>query len=40
VTHDELLQLIANVQQHQSEMGVVEVKAVRCGTPQRLYGPL
>jgi Putative DNA-binding domain len=40
VTWDELLQLVASVQQHQSAMGNVEVKAARGVTPQRLYEPL
>ena len=40
MTRDELLQLIASVEQHQSEMGDVEVNVARGGTPQRLYEPL
>lgn len=40
MTHDELLQLIAEVQRHQSELDNVEVKAARQGTPQRLFEPL
>jgi hypothetical protein len=36
---DELLQLVASVQQHQSAMANVEVKAARGVTPQRLYRP-
>jgi ATP-dependent DNA helicase RecG len=37
MTRDELLQLIADVQQLQSELDEVEVKAAHGGTPQRIY---
>lgn len=37
---EELLQLIAEVQQLQSELDDVEVKSAQGGTPQRLYEPL
>lgn len=37
MTREELLQLIADVQQLQSELDEVEVKAAHGGTPQRLY---
>ena len=40
MTRDELLQLIAEVQQHQSELDDVEVKSAQRGTPQRLFEPL
>jgi len=40
VTREELLQLIAEVQQLQSELDDVEVKSAQGGTPQRLYEPL
>jgi len=40
VTREELLQLIAEVQQLQSELDDVEVKAAQGGTPQRLYEPI
>jgi ATP-dependent DNA helicase RecG len=40
VTRDELRQLIAAVQYHQSELASVEVKAARGGTPRRLYETL
>ena len=40
MTRDELKQLIADVQYHQSELVSVEVKAARGGTPRRLYEPL
>jgi ATP-dependent DNA helicase RecG len=40
MTRDELRQLIADVQYHQSELASVEVKAARGGTPRRLYEPL
>lgn len=36
MTRDELRQLIADVQYHQSELASVEVKAARGGTPRRL----
>ncbi|HXH13699.1 MAG TPA: ATP-binding protein [Alphaproteobacteria bacterium] len=38
--HDELKQLIADVQNRQSELANVEVKAARSGTPRRLYESL
>jgi ATP-dependent DNA helicase RecG len=40
VTREELLQLIAEVQQLQSELDDVEVKTAQGGTPQRLYEPI
>jgi ATP-dependent DNA helicase RecG len=40
MTRDELRQLIADVQQRQSELANVEVKAARGGTPKRLYESL
>jgi len=40
VTRDELLQVIADVQQHKSETGDVEVKTARGGTPKRSYEAL
>jgi ATP-dependent DNA helicase RecG len=39
MTLDELLQLITEVQRHQSELDNIEVKSARGGTPQRLYEP-
>ncbi len=38
--HEELLELISEVQQHQSELGNIEVKSANKGTPQRLYEPI
>lgn len=40
MTREELLQLIAEVQQLQSELDDVEVKSAQGGTPQRLYEPI
>jgi len=40
VTRDEVLQVIADVQQHKSETGDVEVKTARGGTPKRSYEAL
>jgi ATP-dependent DNA helicase RecG len=40
MTREELLELIADVQQLQSELDDVEVKSAQGGTPQRLYEPL
>jgi len=40
MTHDELLELIADIQQLQSELDDIEVKSAQGGTPQRLYEPL
>ena len=40
MTRDELLELIAEVQQLQSELDDVEVKSAQGGTPQRLFEPL
>lgn len=40
MTRDELRQIIADVQRHQSELDNMEVKAARGGTPRRLYEPL
>ena len=38
--HEELLELISEVQQHQSELDDIEVKSANKGTPQRLYEPI
>ena len=38
--NDELLELISEIRQHQSEMDDVEVKSAQQGTPQRLFEPL
>jgi ATP-dependent DNA helicase RecG len=38
--HEELLELISEVQQHQSELDDIEVKSAHKGTPQRLYEPI
>jgi ATP-dependent DNA helicase RecG len=40
MTRDELRQLMADVQYHQSELASVEVKAARGGTPRRLHEAL
>lgn len=40
MTHDELLETIATVQRHQSELDDVEVKSALRGTPQRLFESL
>jgi len=40
MTRDELLELIAEIQQLQSELDDIEVKTAQGGTPQRLYEPL
>jgi ATP-dependent DNA helicase RecG len=40
MTHDELRQIIADVQRRPSELNNLEVKAARGGTPRRLYEPL
>ncbi len=40
MTREELLQLIAEVRQHQSELDDVEIKTAQGGTPQRLYEPI
>ena len=40
MTRDELLELIDEVQQYQSELDNVEVKSARSGTPQHLYETL
>jgi ATP-dependent DNA helicase RecG len=40
MTHEELLQLIVEVQKYQSELDDVEVKLAQRGTPQRLFEPL
>lgn len=37
MTRDELLQLIAEVKNHQSELNNIEVKSAKEGTPKRLY---
>ena len=40
MTPEELFELIAEVQRHQSELDDVEVKSARGGTPKRLFEPL
>lgn len=40
MTHDELLQLIAEVQAHESELEHVDVKSAGQGTPERIYESL
>ncbi len=40
MTREELLELVAEVQRHQSELEDVEVKSARGGTPERLYEAL
>jgi len=40
MTGEELLQLITEVQRHQSELDDVEVKSAHGGTSQRLFEPL
>lgn len=40
MTREELLQLISEVQQRQSELDDIEVKLAQGGTPQRLFEPL
>jgi ATP-dependent DNA helicase RecG len=40
MTREDLQRLVAEVQQRQSELDNLEVKAARSGTPQRLYEPL
>lgn len=40
MTHDELRQVIADVQRRKSELDNIEVKAAHGGTPRRLYEPL
>src|SRR5438477_10898304 len=40
MTQEELLRLVADVQQQQNELSNLEVKAARGGTPQRLYESL
>ena len=40
MTREELLELIAEVQRHQSELDDIEVKSARGGTPKRLFEPL
>ena len=37
MTQEEILELISEVQQHQSELDDIEVKSAYKGTPQRLY---
>jgi len=39
MTREELLELITQVQQHQSELDTVEVKSAQRGTPKRLFEP-
>ncbi len=40
MTHEELLEIIATVRRHQSELDDVEVKSALRGTPQRLFESL
>lgn len=40
MTRDELLEAIAEVQRHQSELDNIEVKSALHGTPRRIYEPL
>ena len=40
MTQEEILELIFEVQQYQSELDDVELKAANKGTPQRLYDPI
>jgi ATP-dependent DNA helicase RecG len=40
MTCEELLELIAEVQRHQTELDDVEVKAAKGGTPRRIYETL
>lgn len=40
MTREEVLSLIAEVQQHQSELDDVEVKSAQQGTPQRIFASL
>jgi ATP-dependent DNA helicase RecG len=40
LTQEEILELIFEVQQYQSELDDAEVKAANKGTPQRLYEPI
>ena len=40
MTREEVLRLVAEVQQAQSELPHVEVKSARGGTPGRLFEPL
>ena len=40
MTQEELLELISEVQIHQSELDDIEVKSANKGTPQRLYEPI
>ena len=40
MTRDELQKLVEEVRQRRSELGNVEVKTARGGTPKRLYEPL
>ena len=40
MTQEELLELISEGQQPQSELDDIEVKAANKGTPQRLYDPI
>ena len=40
MTREEVLELISEVQRHQSELDDVEVKSANRGTPQRLYASL
>ena len=40
MTQEGLLELIYEVQQHQSELDDIEMKSAHKGTPQRLYEPI
>ena len=40
MTQEGILELIFEVQQHQSELDDIEVKAANKGTPHRLYEPI
>ena len=40
MTHDELLELVDDVQRHQTELDDVEIKSARGGTPRRLFESL
>lgn len=40
MTQEELLELISEVQIHQSKLDDIEVKSANKGTPQRLYEPI
>jgi len=40
MTREELLELVAEVQRHQTELDDIEVKAAQGGTPKRTYETL